>query len=135
MSFMDNLGKMFGGGSNPLDMIKNLTGDQLGNVLQTGANQLPEDSRAQLGQQLLQAFTNHVPYTGDGAQAAQAAGTTADAVASGAPSALSSIIDYAKAHPEVLQTAATAFATKNPQVLTQLLPSLSGMFGGGAKTP
>lgn len=123
-----DFGNMFGG--NPLDMLKQLSGDQLGNVLQSGAGQVDDATRASLGQHLLDAFTNHVPYTGTGAEAATAAGTTAEAVQSGEPGALGSIIDYAKGHPEVIQAATSAFLTKNPGVLAQIGPAvLGGLFG------
>jgi hypothetical protein len=122
-------GNFFGG--NPLDMIKQLSGDQLGNLLQNGAGQVDDTTRASLGQHLLDAFTNHVPFTGTGADAAAQAGTSEDAVQSGAPNAVGSLIDYAKGHPEIIQAATTAFLERNPSVLAQLGPSLIGnLFGG-----
>jgi hypothetical protein len=123
-----DFGKILGG--NPLQMLQQLSGEQIGNVLQAGAGQADDATRASLGQQLLDAFTNHVPFTGTGADAAVHAGTTEEAVQSGTPDAITAIVNYAKGHPEVIQAATTAFVTKNPEVLKQLGPSLlSGLFG------
>ena len=125
-----DFGNLFGG--NPLDMIKQLSGEQLGNLLKNGAGQVDDTTRASLGQHLLDAFTNHVPYTGTGAEAAADAGTSAEAVAAGSPGAIGTLIDYAKAHPEIIQTATAAFVQRNPAVLAQLGPALLGnLFGGG----
>ncbi len=125
-----DFGNLFGG--NPLDLVKQLSGDQLGNLLQNGSAQVDDTTRASLGQHLLDAFTNHVPFTGTGAEAATQAGTSADAVQSGDPGAVGSLIDFAKGHPEVIQAATSAFLERNPALLTQLGPSLMGsLFGGG----
>ena len=125
-----DFGNLFGG--NPLDMIKQLSGDQLGNLLQNGSAQVDDTTRSSLGQHLLDAFTNHVPFTGTGAEAAAQAGTSAEAVQSGNPGAVGSLIDFAKGHPEVIQAATSAFLERNPALLTQLGPSLmANLFGGG----
>lgn len=114
------------GGANPLDMIKQLSGDQLHQAMSGSVDKLDDNSRASLGQHVLDAFTNHQGFSGTGADAAQQAGTTEEAVQSGSPGALQSILDYAKGHPEIMQTASTAFMTKNPGILASLGPSLLG---------
>jgi hypothetical protein len=89
-----------------------------------------------LGQQLLSTYTQHSSYAGDANTATQEAGVTQDAVAAGDQGAVGTLIAFAKNHPEVLQTAATAFMQKNPSALTSLAPGLlqgiMGKLGGGA---
>ncbi len=140
MDFLKNLAGNLTGGGNQGDMLKNVTdqvskmgGDQLAGHVNTMADNADPDTRAQLGQHLLDAFTNHASFNGTGADAAQAAGTSAEAVASGSPDAISSIVNYAKSNPQILQAAATAFMTRNPSALASLIPGLGGMFGGGQK--
>jgi hypothetical protein len=71
---------------------------------------LDESTLLNLGQHLLQTFTRHDSYAGDGEQAAQEAGTSADAVASGSPDAIASLLTFAKNHPQILQSVMGAFA-------------------------
>jgi hypothetical protein len=124
-----DFGNLFGG--NPLDLIKQLGGGQLGDMLHNGSTQVDDTTRASLGQHLLDAFTNHVPFTGTGADAAAQAGTSEAAVQSGDPGAVGALINYAKAHPEIIQTATTAFLERNPAVLAQIGPSVLGSLFGG----
>ncbi|HEY0798571.1 MAG TPA: hypothetical protein VGD50_05445 [Candidatus Baltobacteraceae bacterium] len=73
---------------------------------------MDQGSLVALGTQLLATFTSHGAYNSDGAQAAQEAGTSADAVASGSPDAISTLMTYAKAHPQILQSALSAFGAR-----------------------
>ena len=118
MSFMDNISKtvsnLFGGGASG-DAAQNLT-QHLGGVDQS--------TLASFGQQMLSTFTSHDAYPGDGAAAAAAAGTSAEAVASGAPNAISSLITYAQSNPQVMQACMTAFQERNPAALAQFAPGL-----------
>lgn len=66
----------------------------------------------------------------DATGATQAAGVSEDAVSSGDPSAIGKLIGYAKAHPDVLKSATTAFLQKNPGALASLAPGLlQGIMG------
>jgi hypothetical protein len=89
-----------------------------------------------LGQQLLSTYTQHPGYPGDANTATLEAGVSQDAVAAGDQGAVGTMIAFAKNHPEILQTAATAFMQKNPSALTSLAPGLlqgiMGKLGGGA---
>jgi hypothetical protein len=58
---------------------------------------------------LLQTFTEHESYNGDGAQAASEAGTSSDEVAQGSPTAISALVQYAQSNPQVLQTVLSKF--------------------------
>jgi hypothetical protein len=140
MSFFDNLAKAASqllGDANPQDVAQaasdhtaSLDPSELAGHLQQSLGTMDQSSLTGLGQQLLQTFTNHGAYSGDGAQAAEAAGTSADAVASGSPEGISALIDYAKSNPQILQTAVSAFMQRNPQALEQLAPGLlSGIMG------
>jgi hypothetical protein len=107
------------------DMLKNAAGDLLGTVIahETNANpseladnivkridSLDETSLINLGQQLLESFTRSDSYPSDGGQAADEAGTTAEAVASGSPNAIARLITFAKNHPQILQSISGSFA-------------------------
>jgi hypothetical protein len=110
------------------DTLKNVAGEFLGATntanatnptafadhIAQNADSLDESTLLHLGQQLLTTFTTHSAYAGDGAQAAEDAGTTAEAVASGEPNAIAAFMTFAKDHPEVLQSLAHAF-TKQQQ--------------------
>jgi hypothetical protein len=106
------------------DTLKNVAGEVLGNMTQHPARTNPDavaDHLAQhaqsldeitlrsLGRAVLQTFTAHSAYPDDGAQAAQEAGTTAEAVASGEPNAVSALLAFAKNHPEVLESIAHSY--------------------------
>jgi hypothetical protein len=147
MSFMDNLTQMAGqlfGGANAQqastaagEHVAGMDPNELAGHIQQSLGSLDTGNLAALGQQLLASFTAHPPAP-DGPEAAVEAGTTAEAVASGSPNAISSLVDYAKSHPEVLSAASTAFMQHNPQALEQLAPGLlSGImdrFKGGQTT-
>ncbi|MGP6192343.1 MAG: hypothetical protein ACLPSH_20255 [Vulcanimicrobiaceae bacterium] len=146
MSFLDGLGKMaeglLAGGNNPLagvdpqqaaaaasDHVQSLDPDELAGHLTQSVGSLDASHLIGLGQSLLQSFTNS-PGAGDGAAAAQAAGTDAQSVAAGAPNAISALINYAKSNPQVLQGAAGSFLQNNPSAISQLAPGLlSGILG------
>jgi hypothetical protein len=121
MSFMDNISKAVGGlfggagGADAGAAAQNLTGH---------LNSMDPATLGTFGQQLLNTFTSHTGYPGDGAQAAAAAGTTPEAVASGAPGAIGSLISYAQQNPQVMQACMTAFQEKNPAALAQFAPGL-----------
>jgi hypothetical protein len=134
MSFFDSLKSMAGGllgNATPEDAsqavsahVGSMEPSELAGHLTQSVSNLDPSSLQGLGQQLLATFTNHPAYSGDGAQAAQEAGTTEEAVASGSPSAISSIIAYAKSNPQVLQAATSAFMERNPAALEQMAPGL-----------
>jgi hypothetical protein len=103
MSFLDQFSKLAGNLlGNP-----NASPSDLTSQLQQHIGSMSDDDRQNLGTTLLQTFTEHSSYQGDGDQAAAEAGTTSDQVAQGSPSALNAIVQYAQAHPEVLQTVVT----------------------------
>jgi hypothetical protein len=141
MSFLDGLGKMaeglIAGGANPLagvdpqqaaaaagDHVQSLDPDELAGHLSQSVGSMDASSLVGLGQTLLQTFSNHPASELDGAAAAQAAGTDAQAVASGTPDAISALIAYAKNNPQVLQSAAGSFLQNNPSAIGQLTPGL-----------
>jgi hypothetical protein len=134
MSFLDNIAKMASqvlgsvqpqeAGQAAGDHVSQMDPSELAGHLQQSLGTMDKSSLMALGQQMLQTFTSHSAYQGDGAQAAQEAGTSQEAVASGSPDAVSSIVAYAKNNPQVLQAAATAFMQRNPQALQQLAPGL-----------
>jgi hypothetical protein len=136
MSFMDNLTKMAGQLLGGVDQqsaanaagehVAQMDPQELAGHLKDSVGSMDPSTLTALGQHLLETFTSHQAYSGDGAQAAAEAGTSAEAVASGSPAAISSLVEYAKGHPEVLQTAASAFMQRNPGALTQLAPGLLG---------
>ncbi|MFY9780350.1 MAG: hypothetical protein WAJ85_07555 [Candidatus Baltobacteraceae bacterium] len=151
MSFLEGLGKMAEGllgggaqaGADPLagvdpqqaaaaaaDHVQSLDPSELAGHLTQSVGSLDASSLSGLGQTLLQTFTNHASFQGDGAAAAQAAGTDAQAVASGSPNAISALISYAQSNPAVLQSAAGSFLQNNPSAIGQLSPGfLSGILG------
>jgi hypothetical protein len=134
MSFMDSLGKMaegLVGGASPKDAaaaasdhVQGMDPSELAGHLTQSVGSMDPSALQGLGQQLLATFTKHEAFAGDGAQAAAAAGTDADAVASGSPNAISALIGYAKDNPAVLQSAASAFLERNPGAIGQLAPGL-----------
>jgi hypothetical protein len=134
MSFFDNVGKIasdiFGEVKTEdvtqaaSDHVASLDPSDLADHLQQSVGTMDQSSLMALGQHLLQEFGNHPSFDGDGAAAASAAGTSQDEVASGSPSAVSSLIDYARSNPAVLQQAAQAFVQRNPEALKQLAPDL-----------
>jgi len=125
MSFMDNIAKtvsgLFGGGTDATAATQNLEGH---------LSSMDPSTLGTFGQQLLSTFTSHPGYDGDGAKAAAAAGTTPEAVASGAPGAIGAIISYAQQNPQVMQACMTAFQEKNPAALAQFAPGLMAHLTG-----
>jgi hypothetical protein len=100
MSFLDQFSKLAGSflgdpNASPADLAAKV---------QQQVGSMGDDDRQNLGATLLQTFTEHDAYQGDGNQAATEAGTTSDEVAQGSPSAVSALVGYAQAHPQVLQT-------------------------------
>ncbi len=134
MSLFDNLSKMAGellGNVSPQeatqaasDHLSEMDPNQLAGHLQSSLGSMDTSQVAALGQRLLETFTAHPSYQGDGAQAAAEAGTSEAEVASGSPNAVASLVDYARNHPEVLQAATSAFVQRNPEALQQLAPEL-----------
>jgi hypothetical protein len=136
MSQYDDLsqmaGKIFGSDNAPsaqqiqgaVEHMRQMDPNELVDQLKASVGSMNPSSLSSLGQQLLQTFTNHQSYNGDGAQAAQEAGTSEQEVASGRPGAVSAIIDYARSNPQILQAATTAFTERNPQALKDLAPGL-----------
>ena len=147
MSFMDNLGKMAGGflgNASPQeaadaasDHVANADPSEVADGLSQSVGNMDQPSLSSLGQQLLHAYTNNQSYSGDANSATQEAGVSQAAVASGDPGAVGMMLQFAKMHPEVLQTAASAFMQKNPSALGALAPTLlqgiMGRFGGGGR--
>ncbi len=143
---MDDFEKLAGnflGGSSPQqaadaasDHVQNMdSGDLAGHLTQSLGN-MDQGTLSGLGRQLLQAFNNHSAASGDASAAAQQAGTSEDAVASGDPSAVGSLLQLAQSHQGLLQSAASSFLQKNPGAIGQLAPGLlqgiMGRLGGGA---
>jgi hypothetical protein len=147
MSFMDGLEKMAGGllggatqqqtADAAADHVAQTDPNQLADHLTDSVGTMNQSSLSNLGQELLHAYTNHQSYSGDANSATQEAGVSQAAVAAGDPGAVGTMIQFAKMHPEVLQSAATAFMQRNPAALTQLAPGLLqgilGRLGGGAQ--
>lgn len=146
MSFMDNLGKMAGdflGGATPQqaadaasDHVANADPNEVADGLTQSVGNMNTPTLSSLGQQLLQTYTNHASFDGDTNTATQEAGVSQASVAAGDPGAVGTMLQFAKGHPEILQTAASAFMQRNPGALASLAPSLlqgiMGRFGGGA---
>jgi hypothetical protein len=137
MSFMDGISKfaagLFGGGANQdqvtqaaSDHIASLDPATLAGHLKASLPTMDQGNIAALGQSLLNAFNTHTMSPADAEAASNAAGTTADAVAAGNPNAVSSLIDYAKQHPELLSTASQAFTSGNYAALQQMAPGFVG---------
>ncbi|MGH7728576.1 MAG: hypothetical protein ACREM2_07295 [Vulcanimicrobiaceae bacterium] len=143
---MDNLKNLAGGlmgGSDPAaaagQQVASMDPAQLAGHLQQSLGSMDSSSLGALGQQLLQTFTNHTAFNGDGAAAATAAGTSSAAVASGDSGAIGQLISYAKGNPQILQAASAAFVQHNPQALESMAPGflqqIAGKFGlGGGGT-
>jgi hypothetical protein len=129
---MDNITKMasgFLGGADPAqaagaasDHVAGMDSGELADHLQQSVGSLGPSSLQALGQHLLSSFTNSTG--GDADAAAQAAGTTSDAIASGSPSAISALIDQVKNNPGALQSAASNFLGSNPGAIASLAPGL-----------
>jgi hypothetical protein len=147
MSFLDGIGKMAGelfGNAQPQDVAKaasdhvsQMDPSELAGHLQQSVGTMDQSSLMALGQHLLQQCLGS--GTGDAAQVTQSAGTTPAEVSSGSPNAISSLIEYCKSNPGVLQAATTAFAQRNPQALEQMAPGLisgimSRLTGGQPQT-
>lgn len=110
--------------------VKTMDPGELAGNLQQSVGMMDQPSAAGLGQQLLQAFTHHSGAAGDSSAAARQAGVSEADVAAGDPGAVGTLVQFAKSHPEVLQTAASAFMQKNPSALGQLAPGLiEGVLG------
>jgi hypothetical protein len=104
--------------------------NQLADHLSNSVGNLDQNSLASLGQQLLHAYTNHDNSVGDANAATQEAGVSQAAVASGDPGAVGTLIQFAKMHPEVLKSAASAFMQHNPSAIAGLAPGLlQGIMG------
>ncbi len=95
--------------------------NEVADHLSQSVNTMDQPSTANLGQELLAAFTAH---TGDASTATNAAGVSPAAVASGEPGAVGALLQYAKQNPQVIQAAASAFMQRNPAALTSLAPGL-----------
>jgi hypothetical protein len=112
------------------DHVAGMDPNDLASHLQQSLGSMDGSSLAGLGQQLLKAFDSHPASPASGGDAAAAAGTDSQAVASGSPDAISSLIAYAQSNPQILQAASSAFMQHNPQALTQLAPGLlQGILG------
>ena len=134
MSFMDNIGKIaseFAGGQ---------TQDGAAGAGQTGAGTDPSrladgmtqslgsmdgGSLSKFGEALLHHFTTSDSYDGDANDATQEAGVAPSQVAGGNPSAIATLLQFAKNHPQVLQQAAGTFEQHAPG----LLQGVMGRFG------
>jgi hypothetical protein len=146
MGFMDDIEKLAGdfsgGGSTQQaadaasDHVQNMDSNELAGHLTQSLPNMNQSSLAGLGQQLLSTFASHPASTVDATTATQEAGVSQEAVAAGEPGAVGALISYAKANPQVLQAAASAFMQRNPAALEQLAPGLlqgiMGRFGGAA---
>ena len=134
MGFMDNIEKLVGdlggGGSAQQavnaasDHVENMDSNELAGHLTQSLPTMDRSSLAGLGQQLLATFTSHPASPGDASVATQAAGVSESEVAAGEPSAVAALIGYAKANPQILQAAASAFVQRNPSALEQFAPGL-----------
>jgi hypothetical protein len=145
MSFMDGLGKLAGqflGGATPQqtadaasEHVASSDPNELVGHLTQSLGTMDQGSLASMGTQLLESFTNHPASTEDAATATANAGVSQSEVASGNPGAIGALIEYAKANPQVLQSAASAFMQKNPGAIASLAPGLvagiMARLGGG----
>jgi hypothetical protein len=145
MGFLENLEGLAGdllGGTSPqavadaaVDHVQNADPNELGDHLTQSLGNLDGGSVVALGQHLLQSFMNNGGGSAD--DAAAAAGTSADAVASGDQGAVGQLIEYAKSNPQVLQQAAGDFMQGNPGAIAQLAPGLlqgiMSRLGGGSQ--
>lgn len=132
MSFLDDVGKMASqmlGNFHPQDVataanehVSQMDPSELAGHLQQSVGTMDQSSLMALGQHLLQQCVG--AQGGAASDVAQSAGTTTDAVQSGAPGAISSLIEYCKSNPAVLQAATTALVQRNPEALQQMAPGL-----------
>ncbi|MBC5822647.1 MAG: hypothetical protein GIX01_11800 [Candidatus Eremiobacteraeota bacterium] len=147
MSFMDELGKAAQslGNADPQqtaaaasDTVNQADPDDLADHMTQSVGNLDGGSLSKLGGELLQAFNKSGDSAPDADGAAQAAGVSQDAVAGGEPGAVDALLQYAKAHPDVLKSAAGAFLQKNPGAVGSLAPGLlqgiMGRLGGGTSS-
>lgn len=145
MSFFDNLTKLAGSvlGNKSSEEVAGALSDhvsgmdpsELAGHLQQSLGSMDPANRQRLGQQLLQTFTEHDAYQGDGAQAVEEAGTTVQSVQEGSSGGLAALIAYAQANPQVLQAAASAFVERNPGAIAQLAPGLLQTFASKFTAP
>jgi len=134
MGFMDNIGKLAGdlfAGVSPQqaadaasDHVETMDPHALAGHLTNSLPTMDASTLEGLGRQLLASFTSHPASPVDADTASQLAGTNSTAVASGEPAAIGALLNYAKAHPQVLQGAASAFMQSHPGVVSQLSPDL-----------
>lgn len=147
MSFMDELGKAAEGLGNAdpqqtadaaSDTVAKSDPSELADHMTQSVGNMDGGTLSKLGGELLQAFNNKGGAVPDASGAAQAAGVSQNAVASGEPGAVGALLQYAKAHPDVLKSAAGAFLQKNPSAVSSLAPGLlqgiMGRLGGGASS-
>lgn len=147
MSFMDEVGKAAEGFGNAdpqqtaaaaSDTVKDANPNELADHMTQSVGNMDGGNVSKLGGELLGAFNKSGGSTPDANGAAQAAGVSQDAVASGEPGAVGALLQYAKAHPDVLKSAAGAFLQKNPGAVSSLAPGLlqgiMGRLGGGTSS-
>ncbi len=149
MSWMDQIGKMagsmFGNASESdtaqaaSDHVQESDSAELASDLQKSVSTMDPSSLEQFGQHLLHSFTNNQSFDGDAATATNGAGTTQDAVAAGDGGAISNLIAYGRANPDVLKQAASAFMQRNPGAIASMAPGIiqgiMGRIGGGGNAP
>ncbi|MBD5634407.1 MAG: hypothetical protein IAI49_07995 [Candidatus Eremiobacteraeota bacterium] len=149
MSFfgnLENLASEFLGNASPqeaadaaTDHIANADPSETADHLTQSLGNFSPQTLANLGQQLLSSYTNHPSYAGDANTATQEAGVTQGDVAAGDPTAVGTLLQFAKNHQQVLQDAASSFVQKNPSALGGLAPGLlqgiMSRLGGGGATP
>ncbi len=145
MSFMDDLGQAAASleGADPQqtaaaasDTVAGADPNQLADHVSQSVGNMDGSSLPKLGQELLSAFNNRQDSGADATSATQAAGVSREAVAGGEPGAIGALVQYAKAHPEVLKSAMSTFLQKNPGAVGSLAPGLlqgvMGRLGGGS---
>jgi hypothetical protein len=139
MSFMDNIGKLAGnllGGASPQaaataasEHVGSMDSGELAGHLTQSLGGMDRSQLVGLGQQLLQSLSNH-PAVGSADAATQAAGTTTEAVAAGEPGAIGALLNLAKQHQDVIQSAASSFFQQHPSAISNLAPGLlQGILG------
>ncbi len=118
------------------DHVQSADPNETADHLTQSVPNMDASSLMSLGQHLLQTYTQHSDVAGDANTATQAAGVSQDAVAAGDPSAISTMLQFAKNNPQILQTAASAFMQHNPGAIASLAPGLlqgiMGRLGGGS---
>ncbi len=146
MSFMDDLTKAAASleGADPQrtaaaagDTVANADPNELADHVSQSVGNMDGSTLSKLGGELLAAFDKQGAASGtDASSATQAAGVSQDAVASGEPGALGALVQYAKAHPDVLKSAVSTFLQKNPGAVGSLAPGLlqgiMGRLGGNS---